>query len=139
MKREELKKALKPLVRECIKEVLFEEGSLSTIISEVMKVEFNNKQSITEDVPRKKQVQSTPVNVNKRLNEQKKMLLDAIGSEAYNGVNLFEGTTPTRAAPQQGAAPSGALSGMDPGDAGVDISSLAGMSSTIWKKMNKGK
>ena len=139
MKREELKKALKPLVRECIKEVLFEEGSLSTIISEVMKVDFTGKQSITESVPQKKITQQPKTDPNKKLREQKKKLLDAIGGEAYNGVNLFEGTTPMRTAPQQGAAPSGALSGMDPGDAGVDISSIAGMSSTIWKKMNKGK
>ena len=139
MKREELKKALKPLVRECIKEVLFEEGSLSTIISEVMKVDFSDKQSITENVSQKKIIQQPKIDSNKKLREQKKMLLDAIGGEAYNGVNLFEGTTPMKAAPQQGAKPSGALSGMDPSDAGVDISSIAGMSSTIWKKMNKGK
>jgi len=32
MKQSELKKALKPLIKQCIKEVIFEEGALSTII-----------------------------------------------------------------------------------------------------------
>ena len=37
MNREELKKTLRPLIKECIKEVIFEEGVLSGIISEVVK------------------------------------------------------------------------------------------------------
>ena len=35
MNKNELKKILKPLIKECIKEVIFEDGTLSTIISEV--------------------------------------------------------------------------------------------------------
>ena len=35
MNKKELKAALKPLIKECIKEVIFEDGTLSTIISEV--------------------------------------------------------------------------------------------------------
>ena len=34
---------MKPLIKECIKEVIFEEGTLSTIISEVMKGTSSNK------------------------------------------------------------------------------------------------
>ena len=37
MKKTELKNILKPLIKECIKEVIFEEGTLSTIISEVLR------------------------------------------------------------------------------------------------------
>ena len=37
MNKTELKKILRPLIKECIKEVIFEEGTLSTIISEVVK------------------------------------------------------------------------------------------------------
>ena len=37
MKKDELKKVLKPLVKQCINEVLLEEGLLSTVIAEVMK------------------------------------------------------------------------------------------------------
>ena len=37
MKREELKRLIKPLVKECITESLIEEGILSSVVSEVMK------------------------------------------------------------------------------------------------------
>ena len=36
MKKDELKKILKPLIKECIKEVMFEQGTLSAIVSEVV-------------------------------------------------------------------------------------------------------
>ena len=37
MNKNELKKVLKPLIKECIKEVMFEDGTLSSIIAEVMR------------------------------------------------------------------------------------------------------
>ena len=37
MNKDQLKKTLRPMIKECIKEVIFEEGVLSSIISEVMK------------------------------------------------------------------------------------------------------
>ena len=37
MNRKDFKRILKPLIKECIKEVIFEEGVLSTVITEVMK------------------------------------------------------------------------------------------------------
>ena len=73
MKTNELKKVLKPLIKQCIKEVIFEEGVLSGIISEVMK-------GVTK----------------KKLEEQRNRMLDAIGKDSYNGVNVFEGLEPTR-------------------------------------------
>ena len=36
MNKRDLNKMLKPLIKECVKEVIFEEGALSKIISEVM-------------------------------------------------------------------------------------------------------
>lgn len=55
----------------------------------------------------------------------------AIGGNAYNGVDLFEGTTPApaQAAPTAQASP---LSGQDPSDAGVDIGSLFGSVGRNW-------
>ena len=49
MNKTELKKILKPLIKQCIKEVIFEDGTLSTIISEVA-VGLNSapKQAIVE-------------------------------------------------------------------------------------------
>ena len=63
-------------------------------------------------------------------------MLDAVGTDAYNGVNLFEDTTPIK----QGGNPTGApeipsVLGDDPSDAGVDISSIMGNASHVWQAM----
>jgi len=136
MKKAELKKILKPLIKECIKEVIFEEGTLSTIISEVVRgtsnvrpiVETKNAQydKLEEDKTRQKMEEQK---------QKRKKILDSIGKDAYNGVNLFEGTTAAPApVSSQGQGP---LDGVAPNDPGVDISSIfSGQSSTIWKKLS---
>tara|TARA_R100000664_G_C2740267_1_gene128881 strand:+ start:51 stop:482 length:432 start_codon:yes stop_codon:yes gene_type:complete len=135
MKKSELKTVLKPLIKECIKEVIFEEGILSNIISEVVQgmgaaplVEREERR-----LPRtvKQQPQQDELRLKERKNklaEARKRMLGAINKDAYNGVNLFEGTKPMRKTPQQsqGGATASPLSGIDPGDPGVDISSLIG-------------
>ena len=134
MKKNELKNILKPLIKECIKEVLFEEGTLSTIISEVVRgtsqpqpiVEAKPVNNSNNDQRRQKKLEEAK--------RRKKKLLDSIGRDAYNGVDLFEGTTPTRSPQQQSH---GALKDVDPNDAGVDISNIfSGHSSKIWKKLS---
>ena len=70
------------------------------------------------------------------VSEVAKGLNNAIGNDAYNGVNLFEGTTP---APAQQEQTAGSVDMGDPNDAGVDIGSILGHSSKIWESMNKGK
>ena len=101
MKREEFKK----LIKESVKEVLIEEGVLSTIVSEVMK------------------------------GANTQLAVQAIGETSYNGVNLFEGTNPLNKGGAPGAAPtSSPLANIEPGDAGVDISSLLGKKE-VWKKL----
>ena len=67
-----------------------------------------------------------------RLKAKRKQMMDAVGADAYNGVNLFEGTTPAPPPQQQGHGP---LDGVAPNDPGVDISSVIGKSSAIWSKM----
>tara|TARA_A100001515_G_scaffold85171_2_gene67674 strand:- start:5607 stop:6038 length:432 start_codon:yes stop_codon:yes gene_type:complete len=142
MKKNELKRLIKPVVKECIHEVLLESGLLTNIVSEVAQgmnqnviVEKQQKQSealFNEDQQIKKQVQKS----NEKLREHRKKLMDSIGAGAYNGVNLFEGTEPlsnsdaTSSGPQPGSVDLG-----DPNDAGVDISSLVGGASQIWKAM----
>jgi len=74
-----------------------------------------------------------------KLREHKTKLMSAIGGSAYNGVDLFEGTTPAPAqgSPQQQASP---MSGQSPGDPGVDISSLLGSVGGHWNAhMNEMK
>ena len=57
--------------------------------------------------------------------------MDSIGSDAYNGVNLFEGTEATVA----DEVKRGSVDLGNPADSGVDISSLMGGASQIWKAM----
>ena len=60
--------------------------------------------------------------------------MDAIGKEAYNGVDVFEGTEPMRkAGSPNGSTQMPSVLGDDTGDAGVDISSLIGGASQVWK------
>ena len=137
MDKNELKKMLKPLIKQCIKEVIFEDGTLSTIISEVA-TGLGSANVISEaSLAPKKQTLETDEQAKQRrerhtsaLLEQKKKMLDAIGRDAYNGVDLFEGTTPMESQREQGK---GALSGVSATDAGVDITSFA--SSGMWIKL----
>ncbi len=135
MKKADLKKAIKPLVKECIHEVLIEEGLLSNIVSEVVsglqsntivENKKNNPEQLFNESAQRKEEHL------KKLSEQKKKMLDIIGKEAFNGVDLFEGTTP---APAQQQVAAGSVDLGSPGDSGVDISSLMGGASKIWKAM----
>ncbi len=131
MKKSDLKKIIKPLVKECIHEVLLEEGLLSNVVSEVAKG-LNTAPVIREHVEQKQ----PPKQNHRDYSNDRRKLMDAIGNEAYNGVDLFEGTTP---APSQQSPAAGAVDLGDPDDAGIDISSIMGASSKIWESMNKGK
>jgi len=143
MKREELKKILKPLIKECIKEVIFEEGALSGIISEVVKgigaaplVEQVAAPAIATNKPAERTKEKREIK--QKLTETRRKMLDVIGKDAFNGVDLFENTTPTPGAgprPGQAAAPAGPLTGIDPGDSGVDISGIMNISSGKWKEL----
>lgn len=133
MNKKELKKMLKPLIKECIKEVIFEDGTLSTIISEVMQGVGQPIVETKQRFPKKQQPQyETDEQAKARLKKKQQKMMESIGADAYNGVNLFEGTTPAPAPQESGR---GALSDVDPKDPGVDISAVMGKSSMIWQKM----
>ena len=138
MKKSELKKLLKPIVKECIQEALLEEGLLSNIISEVVKGLGTTRQPIVEQKENVDEIKTLQLQEkqkrSKKINETKKQMLDAIGNSSYNGVDLFEGTTPMRAASNSPTAMSNPLANQDPRDSGVDISGLMGDTS-IWKKL----
>ena len=137
MKRSELKKILKPLVHECIKESLLEDGLISGIISEVAKG-LVEPQTIVEIAPPtpdpiRSRMQRNAFNKDQtnKLHEHKKKLSAAIGGGSYNGVDLFEGTTPApaQAAVQHQGNP---LADQAPGDAGVNIANLFGSVGRSW-------
>ena len=133
MKKNELKNMLKPLIKECIKEVIFEEGALSTIISEVVKGTSGSQRIVETKQP--KQDFAKQEKKLQEVKQRKRKLLDSIGKDAYNGVNLFEGTTPAPA-PSSGQG-QGPLDGMAPNDPGVDISGIfSGHSAKIWQKLS---
>lgn len=52
MKKDDLKRIIKPLVKECINEVLLEEGVLSNIVSEVALGMGASQQVMVESAPR---------------------------------------------------------------------------------------
>ena len=140
MKKNDLKQLIKPLVKECIHEVLIEEGLLANVVAEVTKgmqdallteaPQKPKKPLFTEDA----QASKASAEARVKLREHRKKLMKSIGSDAYNGVDLFEGTQPLTK--REAAAPAaGAVDLGNPGDAGVDISSLMGGASQIWKAM----
>ena len=142
MKKNDLKQLIKPLVKECIHEVLLEEGLLSNVVAEVAKGMQGNlvvetrkqqpEQIFNEDMKMKRKTDES----RQKLKEHRKRLLDAIGADAYNGVNLFEDTTPLKQAGNPTGAPQvPSVLGDDPGDAGVDISSIMGTASKVWQAM----
>ena len=149
MKRNELKKILKPLIRQCIKEVIFEEGVLSNIITEVVRgtQPLNNSSRAFQ----KPQIQEPQNNLHsesqqqeiyqerwKQQQERKRKLLDATG---FAGVDLFEGTEPLSqggSLNESANTAQGALSGMAPGDPGVDISGIMAIGGKSWNKLAKG-
>ena len=137
MKKSEFKKLIKPIVSECIKESLMEDGLISGIIAEVVRG-MSAPQPIVEAAAPKTDPTVERMKRNAfseeqsgKLKEHRAKLMSAIGGEAFNGVNLFEGTTP---APAQGSINQQAnpMSGQSPTDAGVDIGNLFGSVGSSW-------
>jgi len=138
MKKSQLKQLLKPLIKECVNEALIEQGLLSNIISEVVKglqptqtiIETKQQsapQANQEDVDAKRNEMLEEQQI--ALKEQKRKLLDAAGFDS----NIFEGTTPMATSGKE--SQHSALSGMDPNDAGADISGLVALVGDSWKKV----
>ena len=139
MKRSELKKMIKPIVKECVHETILNDGLLSNIISEVASGLGNqfiieNKEAIVPQETNENSVRMEQLKESQRASRKK--LLDEIGKDAFNGVDLFEGTTPIR----DNGTPSATsqadpLSGRDPDDAGVDISGIMALGGKNWKTL----
>jgi len=141
MDKTDLKKILKPLMKECIREVLMEQG-LSTIITEMVSKPVQQIKSTpeaqTKQVFKKEIIEQKP-----QLNEARKAMLDSIGKSGYmsNKFDPFSGTAPLtevqaadgNISPTRAAIDSAVLN-----DPGVDISSLMG-NKNAWKALIGGK
>jgi len=147
MKRSELKNTIKPLVKECISEILLEEGLLSNIVSEVAKG-MSTGTVITERAPppntsshvsasEKISRLRRQTDASKGLQKSREKLMESLGSDAYGGVNLFEGIQP---APEQKSPENAAanpLGDVEPHDPGVDISGFMATGGANWKALIK--
>ncbi len=122
---QKLKKILKPLIKECIKEAIFEEGVLSTLVAEVA-TGMGATTIVEETRPEPRLGRET----SKRLQESKRKMREAISSTAYGSVDIFEGTEPLSTS---GATPSHSpLANVDPKDKGVNIDSLVSLFGNKW-------
>ena len=100
-----------------------------------------------QTAPVQQQVQPAPQQTNQinqaerqKVLENKKKLLDAIGSSSYNGVDVFEGTKPLKKGGSASKNSGGykAFDGVDPNDPGVNIDGLTNALGNTWKKLAEG-
>ena len=117
------KSDLKNIIKECVREVILEEGMLAGIVSEVV------RGMGTPVIQERQQVRQPQPSAH--LAETKRKVLDAMGTNSYDDLKgrfknpeLFEGTQPI----QEGNG-KGALSGIAPNDPGVDITNIPGFGS----------
>ena len=134
------KSELKNIIKECVKEILFEEGVLSNLVAEVAfgisKAQGQLLESNSAPPPEEKFIKKASGAAAKerkqRLDETKKKMLSAIGGEKLQSV--FEGTEPLRSGGEK-ANPHSPMSNREPNDAGVDISGLLGIAGQKWQQL----
>lgn len=129
------KSELKAIVKECVRDVLFEEGVLSSLIAEIA-VGINQAQGKLLEVKQEPKIDESAAKEaqlarQKKMLETKKKMLNAIGNEKMSKV--FEGTEPLRNSGESSSH--SPLSGKDPGDAGVDISGLFSLAGQKWNNL----
>ena len=130
------KSELKNIIKECVKEVIFEEGVLSGIITEVAQG-LSNTSTINEnrmsEIVKRSESNKSP----QQPSVAKKQVMAAIANDyadvkkKFSNPELFEGTKPL-VEQKKGAA----LAGGSPGDSGVDLSSIPSMGN--WAKIADG-
>ena len=136
------KRELKHLIKECVREVLFEESVLSSVIAEVAFGLTKAQQVMLENNTTKPTSTPPPTTQDDseirsaKLQETRKRMLEAIGKESMMGA--FEGTEPlsSKGSVQESthSAP-GPLSHLSPHDPGVNIDSLFRSVGNSWQKL----
>mgnify|MGYP003674323769 FL=1 len=130
---------LKALVKECVKEVILEDGLLKSIVSEVA-------QGLGGSLVIERQEEPVPrheAKFKEKMKSNRKQVLKSIGKGAYDDAKkkfdnpaLFEGTKPLPG----GGGSAGPL-GVDTSSEGIGLDNIPGMSNwgNILDKMNKRK
>ena len=139
MKKSQLKHVIKPIVKQCLNELLIEQGLLSNIISEVVKGIQPIQQQPTQQplavAEHQKLLQQQRMELQEQrqqmIKENKRKLLDAAGF----GVDVFKGTSPIQEASDPSNGKASALSGVDSNDPGVDINGIMALANRDWSKM----
>jgi len=137
------KSELKNIIKECIREVIFEEGVLSNIVTEVATGMRASNTSVVREAAtpqmdsQMKDLARISNEAAKLLDSNRKEVMDAIGKNAYSGLaskfadqGFFEGTQPLQESGRKGSP----LSGVPQGDPGLDISSIPGFQN--WGKVS---
>jgi hypothetical protein len=139
MDKNSLKKVIKPLIKECLTEILYEQG-LNKLIEEGIKTkqrEFikENKQEEVYETKEVRFMKDVQPNKSNKLQEVKKQLLEKI---SMNGFDPFAGSTPIEGDAQQIAESINPQVATMPGiqGSGVDISGLLGQNKEIWKSFS---
>ncbi len=129
------KSELKSIIKECVKEVLFEEGTLSDIIAEVAfgitKAQELLNESKIDSPPQKSHPVVDPRIEKRKISESKQRMIEAIGDKSMK--NVFEGVQPLAA--ESSPSAHSPLSGVNPGDEGVNISGLFNVVGDRWKNL----
>ena len=135
------KSELKSIIKECVKEILFDEGVLSNLVAEVamgitkaQTLMAETKQAPAPQLRTQNDVEEQNEAKRKRLLETKRKMLDAMGNTKMS--NVFEGTEPLKSAGSTTApAAQGPMAGRDANDAGIDISGLFSVAGQKWKAL----
>ena len=135
------KSELKDIIKECVKEILFEEGVLSNLVAEVAfgitkaqttLIETKSPQQDTRALQEAKEAHEQARR--QKMLETKRKMLDAIGNDKM--ANVFEGTQPLKEAGTPGKTSAhGPMAGRAPDDAGVDISGLFSLAGAKWNAL----
>ena len=139
MKKSQLKHVIKPIVKQCLNELLIEQGLLSNIISEVVKgIQPMHQQPTHQPMPtveHQKLLQQQRAELQEQrqqmMKENKRKLLDASGF----GVDVFSGTKPIEESSDPSNGQASALSGVAANDPGVDINGIMAIANRDWGKM----
>ena len=134
----------KNMIKECVKEVLFEEGVLSNLVAEVAfgitkaQATLVEQNTAPQETRKSKTDEAMAARIKEaerqKLLETKRKMLDAMGNSKM--ANVFEGTRPLKEGGIPGAPnPQSPLSGKDPNDPGVDISGLFSLAGKKWNAL----
>jgi hypothetical protein len=142
MKRTDLKRLMKPLIKECIHEILVNEGILAKVVTEVangMNVATVGQHVVSEQLhvepaPQENYNQESIDNQKQKLDQHRQHLAESVGNPALS--HVFEGLNPMDSPADPGPNP---MQGVSSTDAGVDISGLVQLGGRHWKTLASGK